>query len=535
MISKTKVQIGTLDGAYIETPAQSGYYTFPDTVHFESPSGSGLYTVGPLNESDPGLYDIPLPVFSALGYMKGVTSNIRSWSVQEDATTIDPSNYSGGIGQVTVDALEAENSLLALSKELYLEDSDAGTIQTVVREVNTTNGLLSMVADSPLGLFNSYHTVQPQITTLGAAIGYYMGVVGLNAALLVDPSIRTRPVVYPGWVGNVWDHIKQIMSAEQIEMSCVAGTVMVRPLRTRVADLKRSTTQSKTLNKQDVSEQIEVFWYNNTAINKGEVYPVPSEGDRPAAQVVEAGGTTVFEIQMDASLTSVNQPVAIDYVLNQSYAGTDGVYSVTATDTLPVTAAQWNANGGSVRVRITDDPSVLEVTIKGMRNSGASKGPFQIAMSSGETYNSLHITGQGVSWNRQSTVLYTGATNNVTGEKIGVTVENPFISTYNQALNAGQQTSKTYSRTHTLNTSVVSKTGELFGQTVGSRILTPDANYRVESVSVGPTLAEVSAIEDSTMADFAAEWAGKPAEAFANFWSGKTMLEFATTPLRSTE
>lgn len=529
----TVVNIGTLDGAYIQTPAQSGYYTFPEDVHLETPPGSGLYSIGPLTESDPGLYDIPLPTFTAFGYLKGLTSNLRSFTVEEDATTIDPSNYSGGIGQVTVEALEEDNSLLALSKELFLDNSEAGSIRTTVRDVATSDGLLTLVADSPLGLFNSYHTVQPRTGNLLQAISYYMGVVGLTAPLDVDPTLRTRPVVYPGWVGNVWDYIKQIMAAEQIEMSCIQGTVVVRPLRTRNASLRRSTTLSKNLNKQSVAEQIEVFWYNNTAINRGEVYPVPSDKERPGAQVVDAGGTTIFEIQMDASLTSVNQPVCIDFVEDRSYAGTNGVYSVTATDTLPVTAAQWTANGGSLSVRITDDPSVLEVTIRGMRNSGAAQGPFQIAMSSGNSYNSLHITGQGVAWNKQSTVLYTGATNNVTGEKIGVTVENPFIRTYNQALTAAQHTAKAYARTYTVSGSVVSGGDDLFGQAVGSRILTPDANFRVESMTVTAGSSDFTALEDTTMADFAAQWATLPPEAFSNYWSGKTALEFATTPLRT--
>lgn len=530
----TTVKIGTLDGQYIETPAQSGYYTFPADVHLESPAGSGLYTVGPLNESATGLYDIPALTFSSLEYLRGGPSNIVNWTVQEDATTIDPSNYNGGAGQVTVEALEGANSLLSLNKELFLEDSSAGTIQTTVRDVQTSDGTLTITADSPLGLFNSYHVVQPHIGTLRTAFAYYLGVVGITSNLSVTASIANRAVTYPGWVGNVWDNVKQILSAEQIEIASVLGTIMVRPIRSREATLSRATSLGRSINKQSVSEQIEVHWYNNQQIIRGEVYPIPGtplEDISPAT--VESGRETKFTVEMNASLSSVQQPVAIDFVENRPYPNTDGVYSVVADDGLPVPAAQWTANGGRLSVRITEDPSVLEVTVVGMRASGVVKGPFRIAMSSGNFYNSLHITGSGVAWNDQKTVLYTGATHAVTGEQIGTTVENRFIRTYAQALNAGQITSKAYARNHEASGNVVSFDSQIFGDTPGARIRTPDANYRVDSITATRTGTSFTASEDTTMEDFSAVWEGLPAEAFANYWSGKTALEFSTTPLRS--
>lgn len=530
----TTVKIGTLEGQYIETPAQSGYYTFPADVHLESPIGSGLYTVGPLNESDPGLYDIPALTFSTFEYLRGGASNIVNWTVQEDATTIDPSNYNGGAGQVTVEALEGVNSMLSLNKELFLEDSSAGTIQTTVRDVQTSDGSLTITADSPLGLFNSYHVVQPHIGTLRTAFAYYMGVVGISSTLSVDGTIANRVVTYPGWVGNVWDNIKQILSAEQVEIASVLGTIFVRPIRTRTATLARATSLAKSINKQSVAEQVEVHWYNNQQIIRGEVYPIPGTSlDDISPPTVESGRETRFTVDLNASLSSVQQPVAIDFVENRPYPNTNGVYSVVADDGLPVPAAQWTANGGRLTVRITDDPSVLEVVIVGMRASGAVKGPFRIAMSSGNFYNSLHITGNGVAWKDEKTVLYTGATNAVTGEQIGTVVENRFIRTYAQALNAGQITSKAYARAHESSGNVVSFNGQVFGDTPGARIETDDAVYRVDSITATPSGTSFTASEDTTMADFAAVWEDQSPEAFANYWSGKTALEFATTPLRS--
>lgn len=527
----TVVNIGTLVGAYVESPAQSGYYTFDDGVHIETPPGSGLYSVGPLTQSSTGLYDIPKLTFSALGYMRGLTSNLTGFSAQEDATTIDPSNYSGGAGQVTVNALAADNSLLALSKDMFLQNSEAGTIQTIVRDVSESDESLTIVADSPLGLFNSEHVVQPQTGTFRQAVSYYMGLVGMTSDLSIDNSIGNRAVAYPGWVGNVWDHLKQILAAEQVEIAVVLGTVIVRHIRTQTATLKRSTTLSRGINKQSAARRVEIFWYNNRKIANGEVYPVASEEEDPSPAQVDANGTTTFTVQMDASLSSVNQPVCVDWVDDKDYSGTLGVYSVAGSDGKPVTAAQWTAQGGSLTVRMTEDPSVLEVTVRGASNTELA--PYRIAMTSGNYYNSLHITGTGVAWKADSTILTTGATNSVTGENIGTTVENPFIDTYAKALRTGQQTSKNYAVTHTVSGSVQSVDDQIFGNTAGARINIKDAYYRINSVTVSPSGTTFDGTEDTTMSDFSAVWSGKTMAEFADEWSGKTMLDFATTPLRS--
>lgn len=524
----TTVEIGELVGGYIESPPQSGYFLFPESEHYLV--APGLYSPGTLEETTPGLYSVPSRAFASLAYMRGITSNLRSFSVQEDATTIDPSNYSGGAGQVTVEALEAGNSLLALSKQMYLADDDSGIVRTTVRDVSTNDGMLTLTADSVLGLFNAQRTAAPQVGTLRQALSYYMGLVGITNGLRIEGDLATRVVAYPGWVGNMWDNIKQILSAEQIEMTVVLDDVVVRPLRTRVASLRNGTTISRSVNKQSAARQVEVFWFNNTPITNGEVYPVPSEEERPSPQQVEANEITTFTIQMDASLSSVNQPVCVDWVDDRSYANSQGVYSVVGTDGLPVTAAQWRAQGGNLSVAITDDPSIIEVTVKGPSDTRLS--PYRIAMSSGNYYNSLHITGTGVAWKKESTILDTGVENTTNSEDIGATVENPFISTYAKALTAGQQTARAYSMTHTINGNVVRDGAQLFGNVAGSRIITPDSNYRINSVTVGPEGTSFEGSEDTTMADFNAVWVGKTMAEFNAFWQGKSQQEFATTPLR---
>src|SRR5690606_34378517 len=104
-----------------------------------------------------------------------------------------------------------------ITATLTLNDTVNGIFQGVVRAMEQNDGSLQITADSLLGLLNVDRKVAPQHTTLQAAFMYYFELLTLSGRLSVHPSIASRAVSYPGWDGNMWDHLKQIMVAEQIE------------------------------------------------------------------------------------------------------------------------------------------------------------------------------------------------------------------------------------------------------------------------------------------------------------------------------
>lgn len=528
------------DGAYTETPIGSGYYTLGTSV--ETPAGSGLYNPSPLTESPlgSGLYEIPLS-----GRMRR-TTNIEQYTVQEDATTLNPSNFFGGAGQGNLTLAPAQGDREFMTSMLTLDDSQNGKFQGPVRAMEMADRSLQVTSDSVLGLLNADRQVAPQRTTLQNAFSYYFGLLDIAGRLYVHPSIATRQITYPGWNGNMWDHIKQILVAEQIEVAAVGDRIMVRPPRSQVLRADRYTQSGWSLNNQNTSKKVRIHYYKNQYGTQREVYPVPPtpvmRADRDDAPVpsepqiynVDANETLVVVVDLNASLMSVNQPDCVDFVQNRSYAGTNGVYAVSGSDGKPIPAAQWKAQGGSLSVRLLETSNQIEVTIKGAYNT--TLAPYRIAMTAGtgSYYNSLHITGTGVVTEDRYVDLHTGTTAATTGDEIGTEVTNPFIDSLSKAYFVGGRAAAAYALEasstgvgHRLLTAV-----DPMGNTAGARLLVDDAYYRVDSATISPESTSINASLDTLISDINKKFAGKTMGQMSTLWQGRTMLDFSLAPLK---
>lgn len=518
--------------------------------------------------------------------LQGLNTNVVNYSVQEDATTDDVGNFNGGFGQISVQASAVKDSLYGVTDMLRLSDDVLGKTVGVIREVTVQDGDLSVIADSALGVFDADRVVAPQTTTLLAAMTYYCNLAKVTNALRVDASIANRQVNFPGWSGNMWDGLKQILASQKIEMSLVFEDVVVRPLRTIIANIDRSTSLTRRVGNQDTCREVEVFYYNHQRVNNWEIYPWNISD--PNVYSVNAGETVVIRLEINASLSSVNQPVFQEFVPNAETPTGLGVYSVAGNDGLPVTYGEWTDFGGSVSVRLVE-PSVLEVTVVGALVP--TLAPFRIAMTAGTSsyYNSLRITGTGLRWNKKSVVLTTGATAAVTGESIGLTVDNPNINTLSDAYNVGLVaagrksmtytlsgtahninrtdggTGQVYARISDFNTAVLAGTtigtfnttwngqsiaqfnaywdslvanlfeNQAFGNAAGARILTPDANFRISSATISPSGLDFDADLDTTIADFNTAWSGKLLSDVSTAYSGRSLMDFSITPLRTVQ
>lgn len=512
------------------------------------------------------------------------TSNIKTFSVQEDATPIDPASTFGGVGQITVEMNEFPDAKFLIGS-IILGDGSRGKTSGIVRSLSSTNEDLSVVADSTLALFNSEHTLHPYVGTLGNAIQHYCDIAGITNDVITESGLVSRPVVYPGYKGNLWVFMKQLLAKEQVELSLVFNRIYVRSLRLLTANTDRNTSFGWSTDSRTAAKTIEVSYYNYTYGAQKEIYPLTT--DDPTIYQVDAGETVRFTQQLNASLFTVNQPTCIDFVNNTTYPGTNGVYSVIGNDELPITAAQWVAQGGSVRVEMTDDPSIVEIVIKGA--SMTQYAPYRIAMSSGggNVYNSLHITGTAVVSNKRKITLHTGASASVTGEQVGITVDNPLISTKEDAYSLGMKTAGMYAG---LNYSVngtamdINRNGEgreliqatvadfnqevpagttaaefsaawvgatvadfntfwqsrvdllwenqMFGNAAGARVITNDAVFRIDSATTTEGPVQFSATLDTIVADFNERWVGATAADFSAEVLGKNCKNFSMTPLR---
>ena len=544
-------------------PPGSGYYTKGYLV--QDPTQPGTYVPTGLVENGSGLYNVPPVAYT--GYN---TDNLKDYSVVEDATTINASTYSGGFGQLTVPInQESPDIIRVINDTATLSDPVMGKITGTVRNLQNSDGDVTVVADSILGLFNADKVVAPFTGTLYDAFSYYCQVAEIPIELVVVDlydendnlidDVANRPVTFPGWVGNMWDHLKEILVSQQLEMSQVFDQVYVRPLRQIVANTDRNRSFGWAIDNQTASRQIQMNYYPTQRLVDGEFYPTP--GEDATVYQVDAGEIMSFTLQLPHSLEYVNQPDCVDFVENRPYPNTNGVYSVAGNDGLPVTAAQWKAQGGNLTVRLTDDPSVVEVTITGA--SDAEMAPYRIAMTSGEFYNSLHLTGTGLFQEEKSVLIHTGATSAVTGDDIGVVVQNRNIQTLGQALTLGAKVAGSYALAYTISgeafnlnradasrDAIVAVVKDLdaynslnipgaderlsdfntlwtsfpqfdqfwldyvdgiyenqaFGNAAGARVLTPDSNFRIDNATLTPAGISYSGSLDTIISDYDEAW-----------------------------
>jgi hypothetical protein len=367
------------------------------------------------------------------------TTNITGYSVSEDATPIDASDSSGGVGQLNISLDEGVQvySQLYLNDFLDLEDGANGTTQGVVNSVQITNGVASLAGDSRIGAFLADRTAAPFTGRLDNAFAYYLGLVGITTGYTTDASIAATSVVFPGFTGNMWDYMKKMCVAMSAEISLVSDNIVLRPIRGRTAETARNTDISWSVSNNQLAQNVEVYYYNNEYKTDTMVYP--KGGWTSDVQVYQvAGGETVeFDIPVDVSLVSIQQPTAIDALTNRFYTGPNSIYCIAGNDGAPIPAAQWAAGGGSLTVTINDDKKSLHVVLVGM-NDFTGVGPFRVAYSSGQdTYSSLRIMGTGVFFDKKKITLPTGVPEPKSAQLVGVTIDNPFISTLDDAYKFG--------------------------------------------------------------------------------------------------
>lgn len=510
---------------------------------------------------------------------KPETSNLHTLSVQEDATPTDPSSSSGGVGSISLSVDD-----FAYSRRLHgtvlVADNERGKTSGIVRSVSSTDGVLSVEADSALGRFNADMSAPPYSGTLGGAMTAYCALAGVTNNLYVDPTLASIPVVNPGWYGNMWVELKRFLSTHNAEISLVFDRIVVRPLRTVTAVNDYWTTMGETTDNENAAQRVEVYNYNNEYGSQIEVYPWVTAN--PSIIVVGADEVVEVTQRLEASLVSVNQPDILAFVGPDLADGTTGHYSVVGADGLPVQPAQWTDAGGLLTVTLTEDPSVVTIRVSGARIPHLA--PFRIAMSSGAStyYNSLHITGDGVRWDKELVSFTTGAD---TPNEVGVTLDSPFIGTLERAHDVGVRVSRSYGglnhgingAAYTLNrpgsglefasTSIAvfnafnagetvaqfntSWSGttitqfntywdnraadawenQLFGNAVGARIIGDRHIYRVNTSITDPSSVGFVAVSDVIIGDFNTAHSGMTVAQFNTKYVGHTVRDFSLVPL----
>lgn len=341
---------------------------------------------------------------------------------------------------------------ILIDKSVRIEDPRKGfTLGTInASSESRDGGSIQLSGTSRLGSLNVYGIqAQPFVGTLKSAFEYYVGLAGITSDIFVDDDIADRGVVFPGWTGELWYNLKMMAAAQDCDVSLVSGIILLRGIRKRIATSNRDTTRSIQSGSNTLARAIEVYQYSNRPITDELVYPPGGWTPEVEVMTVNAGETTEYTLELSASVSSIQAPVMQTFV-TQTHSSSS-VYTIVADDGLAIPPGLWSAYGGKLDVSIDADTSHLKIVITGAvglpTTSGIAAQNFSVALgadTTGNRYSTFRIVGSGVGFNKVKKRIRTGVPASKTSTDVGVTIDNPFISTTNDLYRAGTRAAKQF-------------------------------------------------------------------------------------------
>lgn len=514
---------------------------------------------------------MPVTLTSSAGNGSIQPDSVFSYSYSEDVTSIDPSSSNGGTSQLNASAIATDKSKFLINNSAQLVDSESGSISFQVKNVSINAGAVAITGDTLMARLNVVKSAGPVGGTPEApaslldAINYYCSLVSIEPQFddLLDEDLALVPVNYIGWNGNVWEHLKMLCSAVSvslvdnapIEMYFLGSQLRFRYALVRSADFSESKSEhSVSVDAFDASKTVGVYNYNTSyGVNKVfyEESNYAENADRDTifkssindTLQVDAGKTITKRFKIDASLTSVNQPVCVETITRippAPYAdGGMGEYVVVGSDELPIQPSEWNALGGKLTVSITENPNEIEITITAPDSvtmptadnpaTEVTNAPYKIGAEL-DTYPAFWLTGTGVFFNKKEQKFLTGSPDSYTASDKAPVVDNPFITDLHTLSNAGIAAAQTYCGPSVMVNRSVGEPGD-FGLTIGLTEKIDDNRFRYESASYSPTSVQLSGRMYTSINEFDENWIDVTFDSFNTSMANIKFSEFTVAPL----
>jgi hypothetical protein len=444
-------------------------------------------------------------------------------------------NLGGGSGFVTGDVirLQVYGNVLTLQR-------NSTAVRLIVDTSLTTGSWAGITANGPVinstsrwdefsvtEAATAFATDQPG--TLYNAFTAWTRLVGIpDSSVIVDPEIQYMPVTLPGFVGNLWEHIKQFCTAYDLQCYSTGAKVGLTKVGKTVIEVTEPAGTTIDISQGEVSQCVQITDNRLSRTSLG-VFFKSTE-----VYSVEAGEVSEFNVTVNGTPATVNNPVCVAGMDLKTTTGF-GQYVVTGQDGYIIAPQLWRDMGGSITARVSTEQAD-EVIITITAPADESRAPYRI--SEGEDRPALWITGGGVLKDPEVITIYTGNSNAPT-----LTIdppENIFISGGAQAYKAGAKLAKAYcGETVTLTMTGVpnlwltnlaytytvppydtqyriaeAELTEAFGFTSGAIMEYGDSKYRVITASYGNDRVDITMTRHVTFDDFNKVWAGKT---FAQF------------------
>lgn len=343
--------------------------------------------------------------------------------------------------------------------------------------------------------------------TIGNVVRYYCGLVGIpNTSVQVDSLFDTLPVAYPGWTGNVWNHLKMLCAAVGAEIVLRDDIVVFRAPRQRIALIENNGSIQRSVDLGGTAGSVDVTNYDSHWGIDELVY----ESDSIVS--VALNETRVVRVKIPHFIDKVNNPLGTG-TMNLEYGGGLGEYAILDSDGTPVNTDEWENAGGSVQVSLIDATNIeILITGPGIRVAGTTQ-PYRLAaniLGAVDERPGLRITGSGVFTNKKVVSIATGASETQTSRTQAASVDNPFITNREIAYDRGILTALNAGGPNVSISGFITydseTTGRDFSDFIGARIYFESAYYRVTRANMTSTGIDFTADADTLFSDAVAAY-----------------------------
>lgn len=477
--------------------------------------------------------------------MSGITTDLFDGNVSDVSfdlavPTLNPTELGGSTGALSFATRNLTRPQLLRNRLITIAKNSVWSLRGRISDVTWgPHRATNFQAETPLQRLNITVSIKPQyLVTQTAAMDAALAHAGFTSEGLADSGT----VTFPGWTGTLLDYVKHFCNYARMEyvIGATSDIVTFRALRNTTITGNRGDVEFG-VNDQTLAQSVEVIRYNYLVPPTiySNIEFTPAGEDEAQIISVNAGETSVTDLKINGWVASLNQPVAALGVGPEARVDM-GAYQVLGSNGLPVSPATWNDQGGSVVVATTDDPTIIRVSVTApdavyLTGSGgdARPSPYSLAVNDDKTTTAaLHITGKGVLFKTQTVSVATGVEDNLTYEKVGATVDNPFVSSADDTWNIGIRAAQYFAGANQSASFSLPDTQDI-ESVLGARVLGDAIQYRVNSVSWSGGQYTVSCSDLVTVSDFDTLWDGLTIADFDTAWAGKTISEFNTLPLDS--
>ena len=186
-------------------------------------------------------------------------------------------------------------------------------------------------------------------------------------------------------------------------------------------------------------------------------------------------------------------------------------------------------HGGVVETRTHRRPDVVKVIFRGPNIEHLA--PYRIAMTSGNYYSSLRITGSGVRFSEETLRFPTGVNPVLTTEEVGQVIQSPAVSTLSQALRQASLIADSVGGVD-LKMNMSGDFPDTLGFGIHNRLTKiKDQVWSVASSDLTPSGQSLEMVPATNLGDFEDEWVSKNLGNLEDTWVGKTLGELNLRPL----